>query len=380
MSACPWAWLSPIAEKKVVLYDIDPTSVGLVHQKKMPFMDEGTPEVLAKMVDSGMLSATTDQSVISKSENIILVIGTPVDEHLNPNLRDVFNAIKDFSTRLKKGQLLILRSTIYPGVTKKVFNYFKSLGVEIHVAFCPERVAEGMAFREIIALPQIVSAYDPEAQKRASNLFSTLGAEIIPLTPEEAELAKLFTNAWRYISFATANQFYMIAESSGLDFYRVYQGMTHHYPRLQGFPQAGFTAGPCLFKDTMQLSAFNKNHFFLGHAAMLINEGLPSFLVDNLKKTMDLQQKTVGILGMAFKANNDDPRDSLAYKLRKILDLEAGNVLCSDIYIHEPGFLTAEELIQRCDVIILATPHREYKQLDLKGKHLVDVWNFFKKD
>lgn len=366
-------------KKKVALYDINQANVEMVNRKTMPFLDEGAPEMLTKTVESGMLVATTDKSAISQSQNIILVIGTPVDEHLNPNLLGIITAIKSVKDCLRKGQLFILRSTIYPGITKKVYNYLKSNSPGISLAFCPERVTEGFALKEIRTLPQIVSAYDQATLNRASKLFSALEVETIQLKPEEAELVKLFSNTWRYINFAISNQFFMIAENCGVDFYKIYKGMTYNYPRLKGFPTAGYAAGPCLFKDTMQLSSFDSNHFFLGHSAMLVNEGLPAFVINRLKRNTDLTKKTVGILGMAFKADSDDPRESLSYKFKKILELEARQVLCSDLYIKDPHFVDAKELIRRSDIIILAAPHRGYKKLDLKKKHVIDIWNFFAK-
>jgi UDP-N-acetyl-D-mannosaminuronic acid dehydrogenase len=221
-----------------------------------------------------------------------------------------------------------------------------------------------------------VSGQDRESVDRATRLFSLLRADIIELSPMEAELAKLFTNTWRYVNFAVSNQFYMIANNYGLDFYRIYDAMTKDYPRLQGFARAGFAAGPCLFKDTMQLASFSGNNFFMGHAAMLVNEGMPNYLLEQVRRRMTLHDKCVGILGMAFKANSDDARESLSYKCRKMLELEAKEVVCSDVYISSPDFVTADELVRRADLIILATPHREYKTLDFEGKPVVDIWNF----
>ncbi|MBI3632744.1 MAG: nucleotide sugar dehydrogenase [Candidatus Vogelbacteria bacterium] len=365
--------------QRVVLYDINQDAVDKINKKMLPFLEEGAPEILTKVVNSKLLVATTDMSVISQAPNLILVIGTPVDEHLNPRLHDVMGTIQQVLEYLRDDQLIVLRSTLYPGVTDRIYDYLRSQGKQTSVAFCPERIAEGHALKEFSSLPQIVSGCDPTSLNRAKDLFSTLSKEIVELLPIEAELAKLFTNTWRYINFAISNQFYMIANSYGLDFYKIYDGMVEKYPRLQGFAKAGFAAGPCLFKDTMQLSAFSNNNFFMGHAAMLVNEGLPNYIVEQLKLKVVLKEKTIGILGMAFKANNDDPRESLSYKLKKILELEAAKVVCSDVYISAPDFIKSEELVEQSDVIILATPHREYKAIDLKDKPVVDIWNFFGK-
>ena len=199
-----------------------------------------------------------------------------------------------------------------------------------------------------------------------------------PLHCLDASLAKMFSNAWRYIQFAVANQFFMISADYGLDFYRIRDAITQDYPRLASMPGSGFAAGPCLFKDTMQLAAANNNNFNLGHAAMLVNEGLPNFIIRHLKMQQELSSMRIGILGMAFKAEIDDPRESLSYKLRKILQYEAADVLCSDEYIHDPSFITAEQLIDRSQIIILGAPHKRYRTLAIPDdKKVVDIWNFF---
>ncbi len=364
--------------KKVVLYDINQKAIDLVSQCRMPFIEEGAEAILQDVLNK-TLFISSDKRVISDGYFLIIVIGTPVDEHLNPKyiaFKRFFDEIIDF---IKDDQHIILRSTVFPGTTEKIKQYLESKGKLTKVSFCPERIAQGKAMEELRTLPQIISSFDEVSVNEAKELFSLLTNEIVILSPTEAELAKLFTNVWRYIQFATSNQFYQIAAQQGLDFYKIYNAITYKYPRSQNFPTAGFTAGPCLFKDTMQLAAYSNNTFFLGHAAMLINEGLPNFIVQRLKDKYSLKDKTVGILGMAFKANNDDKRESLSYKLKKLLEIEAKKVLCSDVYIHEDGFVSPEEIVMDSDVIILATPHKEYANLDIKDKILVDAWNFYGK-
>src|SRR5207244_9943072 len=174
---------------------------------------------------------------------------------------------------------------------------------------------------------------------RAAALFQLIGPKVIFLKPIEAELAKLFCNAWRYINFAISNQFYVMAGHFEADFHRIYQALREDYPRMASFARPGFAAGPCLLKDTMQLGSFNHGSFILGEAAMMVNEGLPYLLVQDLKRSYPLSELTVGILGMAFKPNNDDARSSLSYKLRKVLLLEAKRVLCTDHYVCEPDLV-----------------------------------------
>ncbi len=363
--------------KKVVLYDINEKSIESVNKKQMPFMEEHADKLLGKVVENKKLSATNDTSVIKKSEVLVMVIGTPVDEHLNPRLHDVIKAIKEIEKYLDDEQLLVLRSTLYPGASYKIHDYLHAIGKVVDVAFCPERIAEGKALTELYDLPQIVSGCRPTAVKRAKELFSTLTNKVIELEPTEAELAKLYSNTWRYINFAISNQFYMIADMRGLDFYKIRDAMVEDYPRLKSYAKAGFAAGPCLFKDTMQLSAFSQNNFFLGHAAMLINEGLPNYIVERLKLHNDLKDMTVGILGMAFKSNSDDPRESLSFKLKKILEVETKKVLCTDAHMKLAGLVSLDTAVKQSDILIVAAPHDEYKDLNLTNKHVVDIWNFY---
>jgi UDP-N-acetyl-D-mannosaminuronic acid dehydrogenase len=313
--------------------------------------------------------------VISEAEVVITVIGTPLDEHLNPRFEVYRDLIDEDRSHLRDGQLLILRSTVYPGTTERFAKALEREGYKIDVAFCPERVAEGVALKEIAALPQIVSGVSERAQERAVELFRCLTPQIIPLPPLAAELAKLYNNAWRYIQFAVSNQFYMIANDYGIDFYAIHKAMTQDYPRAKGFPRAGFAAGPCLFKDTMQLSCFNNNALFLGHAAMLVNEGLPNYLVRRAAARYDLSTMTVGVLGMTFKADSDDPRDSLSFKLKKSLKVECKEVLCSDPFLDDPALTPLEEAIRRSDLLFIGVPHTLYKSIDFGDKPVIDIWN-----
>jgi UDP-N-acetyl-D-mannosaminuronic acid dehydrogenase len=359
----------------VGIYDTSAAAVELVNSARLPFDEPGAAPVLERVVAEGRLTASTDPAIVGTAANVVVVIGTPVDEHLNPDQTAIPRALGVCSGYFRAGQLLVLRSTVYPGVTALVEKMVARLGVDMPVAFCPERIAEGKAMTELFSLPQIVSSRTEVGQQRAAQLFGLLAETVVELSPEEAELAKLFTNVWRYIKFATANQFYMMANDQGLDFDRIRKGLAFDYPRAADMPGAGFAAGPCLFKDTMQLAAFNNNNFTLGHTAMTINEGMPLYLVHKLEERHDLSELTVGILGMGFKAESDDIRSSLSYKLRRILKFKAGDVLCTDPYVKvDPTLLPLDEVVRRSDLLIIATPHPEYRDL-ATDKPVADIWN-----
>lgn len=362
---------------KTVIYDTSKWAVEKCLSGEMPFIEPGADELLVKNLENGNLTATVDPLVISEAKNVIVVIGTPVDEHLNPDPNALTNAIQDVAHFLDESQLIVLRSTIYPGVTNRVSNFLEQNGLKMDVAFCPERIAEHHAMEELKSLPQIVSGNSEVATNRAAELFSGIAASIVRMQPEEAEYAKLFTNTWRYIKFAVANQFFMMANDKRLDYSKILEGIKEDYPRAKDLPGAGFAAGPCLFKDTMQLTAASDNNFALGHAAMLVNEGLPLYLISKLEQKYDLGNKVVGILGMAFKGESDDIRSSLSYKLLRTLKFKAKEVIISDPYVTkeiEPNLISEKDVIANSDILIIAAPHNRYKSI-VTEKVIVDVWN-----
>lgn len=364
---------------KVAVDDINEAAVKTVRAGRMPFLERGAEPILQEVIGK-TLHVATDPTLAGKAQHVIVVIGTPVDEHLNPTFHSIRRFFADTLPLMVDGQCLILRSTVYPGTTEKVREMVAASGKKLHIAFCPERVAQGKAIEELSELPQIVSGCDETAVAMASDLFGKIAKSIIRMSPLEAELTKIFANVWRYIQFATANQFFMIATDFGADFQRIHDALTRDYPRMAGLPMSGFAAGPCLFKDTMQLAAANQNNFSLGHSAMLINEGLPNYVVRQVKQKHHLARMRVGVLGMAFKGDCDDPRESLSYKLKKILEYEAAEVFCTDVYIDDSTFLPLDETIRRSDLLVVGTPHKEYRSLAIpEGKPVVDIWNLYGK-
>ena len=360
---------------RVCLQDINEKSARLVKKGILPFIEHDAEPLLKNALDNGNLSVSLDPNSISEAKYIIIAIGTPVDEYMNSRTREFLEFIDSLKKYLKPEQVIIIRSSVAPNTCEQIM---RTLGTHENwkLAYCPERIVQGYAIKELEKLPQIIAGFSDEAVDESSKLFKTISSSIIVTTMAEAELVKLFANSWRYIQFATANQFFMICENQGVDYDKVRMAMTEGYERAAQLPSAGFAAGPCLLKDTMQIASGHPGGFLLGHAAMMVNEGLPNFIVNQMKNQYDLNRRKVGILGMAFKANVDDIRDSLSFKLSKILKFNGAEVLCSDEFIKNPEFFDKKELISKCETIIIGVPHSSYEDLKFPPNiEIINIWD-----
>jgi UDP-N-acetyl-D-mannosaminuronic acid dehydrogenase len=360
----------------ITLYDKNQDSVKKINKSKLPFIEDKGQDLLRK--NKKRIFATTNKNCISESNIIIVCIGTPVKDS-KPDLLNFFKLFKEIKNLLKPDQLLIIRSSIYPGTCKKIYQF---LGKEFtNISYCPERVVQGKSISELPKLPQIISGISNKSINESKKLFKLICKKIIITSILEAELIKLFSNAWRYINFSISNEFYMICENLGIKFAQLRKNMIEGYERNKNIPTAGFAAGPCLYKDTAQLTSYLKKDFSLGKISTEINQGLPYFIYNQLlnKFKNDLKKKTIGILGITFKADIDDTRDSLAIEMYNLLKAKKLNVIFSDYY--EPSLkknLNKNKLISKSDIIIIGAPHAVYKKIKIpKNKHLIDIWGFF---
>ncbi|MCX8090176.1 MAG: nucleotide sugar dehydrogenase [Verrucomicrobiae bacterium] len=360
---------------RTLIFDINTAAVETLRSGRLPFMEEGGEPLLRRALRRQMLGFSQDPAQLRGIPAVVVTIGTPIDEFLNPNFSLLTRCIDGLLPHLTASQTIILRSTVAPGATDFLERYLRRRGSKVGLAFCPERVVQGRGVIEIQEIPQLIAATSPRALRVARELFSKIAPRVIEMTPLEAEFAKLICNTFRYITFAATNQLYMMCSQAGIDYLRLLEKVREGYPRMAYIPGPGFAAGPCLMKDTMQLFAFGRHSFPLGQVAMTINEGLPNFVVEQLRRRMDLRNKRIGILGMAFKADSDDIRDSLSYKLAKILRFEGAEVLASDEYVRDPNFLPKEEVCRRAQVIIIGVPHKAYRTLKFpRGVEVVDLW------
>jgi UDP-N-acetyl-D-mannosaminuronic acid dehydrogenase len=364
---------------KVHLHDINSKSLNMIKNGKMPHKENGAQKILKKALKKNLLSFSDNKKDLKLNNINVICIGTPIDEFLNPQYKIILTLINDLLKIIKNGQHFIIRSTVYPGTTDFLHKYLKNKNKKIKLSFCPERFVQGSAIVEFKKTPQIIGSVDNISKKECTKFFKQIAKEVIFLKPIEAELTKLFLNSFRYIVFAIANQFYTISDSLNIDYSKIDHAMRSKYPRGKNIPTPGFTSGPCLFKDTMQLYSFAQDNFSLGINAMTINEGIVNYIVDKLKKKYDLSKKTIGILGMSFKADIDDSRSSLSYKLKKMLMINAKNVITTDPYVkNDKEIISLDETIKSSDILILATPHKAYKKIKTK-KPLIDIWNIIKK-
>jgi UDP-N-acetyl-D-mannosaminuronic acid dehydrogenase len=326
----------------------------------MPFYEPDAQTLLEALLQDKKVLASTDYEVLADTEVVVVAIGTPIDGEI-PETNIVVDAVKSMLPYLVNCRLLILRSTLYPGTTTQVRDYVDGAG--IHVAHCPERLSEGHALEELRSLPQIVGADTPEAAREGAALFSEITPTIEILSSLEAEFSKLMLNSWRYVQFACANEFYEIARGAGLNYDRIRRAASQGYPRAAGLPRAGFVGGACLPKDTVALTHFAKDHFTLGDASIVANEGLPSRLARHLADVYPLEDMTVGILGMSFKPESEDVRHSLSYRLKDMLVESAGSVLCTDPYVDDPMLVPLDVVLRNSDLLVVATPHLAYDDI-----------------
>ncbi len=357
---------------KVNLVDLNKKNNDLINSGKLPFKEEKALKILKKNLNRKKISATDDISSCSTSKYILISIGTPVNQvNLKPETKDLINFFHVLKKYIKKNQIIIIRSSVYPGVCDKIYKILKSKNKNL--SYCPERIIQGKSIVELPKLPQIVSGFNNLALKSSAYLFNKISKKIIFTEVLEAELIKLFSNAYRYIHFSISNQFYKICEDLNIDFNMIRKNMIEGYNRNKNIPKQGFTGGPCLLKDTMQLASFCKSNFELGYAAMNVNENLPIHLLQNIK---NFKKKKIGILGISFKAGTDDIRDSLSIKLIKYLKKKNIKYFFNDPLVKIKNNLKISEVIKKSDLVIIATPHNQYKKIKIpKKKILIDVWN-----
>lgn len=367
----------------------DQGKIDLINKGHMPFVEKGASPVLKKTIGNSFF-ATTDYSIISSCDYIILTLGTPVDENMNPVFDQINASLERAKEYFKPQQTLILRSTVSPRTTQYVKTLIEDddrfqVGKNFYLAFCPERISEGNSIDETKSIPQIIGGIDRKSGKKAEELFEKIGVETLVTDDVSAELSKLFTNMYRYINFAIANEFMVLADNYHRDIYEIINLVNYKYER-GGLALPGLTGGPCLFKDGFFLIA-DIPFGDLISVSWKINESIPLMLVRRIRERMKLKGKKAVILGLSFKGEIDDIRESLSFKVRKALLRERATVKLHDpfvkTYVNQAVEKDVYEAVKMADIIFIAANHKEYKKLDIKkikslaNKRAIvcDIWN-----
>ena len=373
---------------RVLGVDHDPAILDSVRAGRMPFAEAGTQELLERVQRSGRLELSDRAADAARADDIVITIGTPSFSHVESDLRQVRAAVDDLLPLLRPGHALILRSTIAPGTTEFVAGYLEKrrglrVGEDVFVAHAPERIAAGKFLQEITSLPCIIGGVGESSTEHTANLFGIFGAPIVTTSPVQAELAKIWTNILRYATFALPNLLMMDCESYGANVFEVIDLINHDYPR-GGIAMPGMTAGTCLRKD-FAFSEERSHAPGMLLAVSRVNEGVPLFLVEGIKRRLGgtLRERRVAVLGLAFKADTDDERDSLSPKLIRLLERELADVAVCDPHAATPT-QSLDEAVRDADVVIVATNHSQFERPDTPGRIralasedclLVDPWN-----
>jgi UDP-N-acetyl-D-mannosaminuronic acid dehydrogenase len=374
---------------RVLGVDHDPSVLGSIREGRIPFNEAGTQELLDRVKATGRFELTDRAADAAQADEIVITIGTPSFSHIESDLRQVRAAVDDLLPLLRRGHTLILRSTIAPGTTEFVAGYLEKrrglrVGEDVFVAHAPERIAACRFLEEISTLPCIIGGVGETSTERAASLFSVFGAPIVRTTPVQAELAKIWTNILRYATFALPNLLMMDCERYDANVFEVIDLINHDYPR-GGIAMPGLTAGTCLRKDF----AFSEERSYAPGmllAVSRVNEGVPLFLVEGIKRRIgSLASRKVAVLGLTFKRDTDDERDSLSPKLIRLLERELADVAVCDPHAATPTQPLADS-VRDADVVIVATNHSEFERPETLREILsaaseecllVDPWNSF---
>ncbi len=371
--------------------DANAEIVAAVDAGRMPFAEPGADEVLERVRAAGRLELSGDVAQAARARHIVLTLGTPSFSHIEIDVSQIRSVLDDLLPHLRAGHCLTLRSTIAPGTTEFVAGYLEQrrgfrVGEDLFVAHVPERIAASRFFAEISTLPCIVGGIGPRSGEVAAEPFLALGAPVVQTTPIQAELAKIWTNILRYAEFALPNRLMMECEQYGANVFDVIELINQDYPR-GGMKLPGMTAGTCLRKDfTFSEERSNAPGMLL--AVSRVHESVPLFLLDGIRRRLSGQSirgRKVAVLGLAFKSDTDDERDSLSFKLIRLLERDLALVAAHDP--HSPSStLTLEEAVTGADAVILATNHSTWQNaatlariadLAAPGAVLADPWNCF---
>lgn len=372
------------AEKSYKVYglDIDKNKIYLINQNQSPIEDGYVIEKL-KNLKEGIKATADAKECIPNSDIVIVCVPTPVDRNNSPDLTALMESVSAISRFIKQNTLLVIESTVYPGTVeelvvpilkKEKFDAYKN---DVFVAHCPERIDPGNKKWVIENLPRVVGGVTKEATKKAAEFYrSIIEADIVELSGvKAAEATKIMENTFRDVNIAFVNEMAKSFDKAGIDIVEVIRGAsTKPFAFMPHFPGAG-VGGHCIAQDPYYMIERGKqlgfNHEFL-MLARKINNSMPKYTVELLEQQLQKLKKSiknskVGVLGLAYKANVDDVRESPAFEIINILKTKG-----ADVFIFDPNVKNGsnvkdlDELLNKSDYVVLVTDHNEFKNMDLE--------------
>jgi UDP-N-acetyl-D-mannosaminuronic acid dehydrogenase len=377
----------------VIGSDRDVNYVSTLKEGRMLFKEDDANGLFSKMLHSKKLRLTVNaEEAIRESDIIMVTVGTPITDRYKVNYLQIRGVLQALVNAGIEDKALGFRSTMGPGTTEELIIPFLQeqtglkLGGDFLLAVCPERILEGRAYEELRNLPEIVGSADEASGTVFGEIFRRINPdkEIVRLPIAGAELAKLFTNIYRYANFALANEFAIWAERYNQDAHEIIAAANFKYPRAR-IPIPGFSGGPCLAKDGFLLD--NATTFTsMISSAWKLNEAIPQHVAESIKRALggSLYSKRIGVLGIAYKSGIDDIRLSPAAKLVDILTEQGAIVAVYDPHVPTRSH-PLEGITENKDCIVIAVNHPEFvtyaKKISQSGCKLIyDVWGMFSKD
>jgi UDP-N-acetyl-D-glucosamine dehydrogenase len=380
------------AGKKVLLRDVKPELVDGINRGESHIGDVPSGE-LKKLVDAGRIEATLDMDDVAEADAILVALPTPLSSQREPDLSIVEAAVAELAPHLRKGHLVVLESTTYPGTTREVLQpILESSGLEaggdFHLAFSPERVDPGRTDWTTHNTPKIVGGVTPACTERAAELYRSAVVTVVPVSsPDAAELTKLLENIFRAVNIALVNELAQLCERMGIDVWEVVEAAETKPFGFMSFKPGPGLGGHCIPIDPFYLTWKAREYDFYTEFIELagkINANMPYFCRSLISQALNhgaqksLKGSHLLVLGVSYKADVDDVRESPAEKIIQLLQKAGANVDYHDPHVPEfDGMRSVDYEPQAYDGVVIVTAHNaiDYDDLVERAQIVVDLRN-----
>ncbi|WP_187646909.1 UDP-N-acetyl-D-mannosamine dehydrogenase [Nitrosophilus labii] len=364
----------------VIGVDINQNTVDTINRGEIHIVEPGLEELVKKVVHQGYLRATTQPE---KADAFIVAVPTPFKEDYEPNLDYIKAAAKSIAKVLEKGNLVILESTSPVGVTEKMAEWLaeerpdltfpQQVGEEadVNIAYCPERVLPGKVIRELVENDRIIGGMTPKCTKQATQLYKIfVEGECVSTNARTAEMSKLTENAYRDVNIAFANELSLICDKAGIDVWELIS-LANRHPRVNILQPGCGVGGHCIAVDPWFIVNDFPEEAKIIKAAREINDYKPKYVISKIEKAVqDIENPKIACLGLAFKPDIDDLRESPALQITKkladkgyeILAVEPNINILPEIFnsYNNVQLSSLEQALQISDLIVVLVKHKEF--------------------